>query len=272
MPILNPDYDPDWESRFDRTKNLVDKTHDQKHLNAMLNTTWCKYRTMAEIRDFHINVTKQRAEAHDLELTLIPHIDDDCTWDDISAVYRLLNNAIDEHLCRPARPPYQHPDGLDAFYDDDSAQRFTEYYKYTGFWDTPSACHLTIEYQENAAHVCFTLIPDGGTSPINMIEELATIVYHDELFERYEPNEVSWYAYHRSIRGVHGFEGFMQAVMSWDRRNRRFGRVEEWRHFACIPNSIVRTTEIDGDDRPEPLVRPRRHSKSSAAESISDEG
>ena len=271
MPILNPDYDPDWESRFDRAKNLVDKTRDQKHLNAMHHAFWCRYRTMAELRDFHINATKQRADAHDLELTLIPHIDDDCTWDDISTVYGVLNNAIDEYLCRPARPPYQHPDGLDAFLEDDSAQRFTEYYEYDGFWSR-SACHLTIEYQENAAHVCFTLIEKSGTSAINMMEDLATIVYRDLLVERYEPHEVSWYAYHRSIKGVYGFEGFMQAIMRWDRRYKSYGRVEEWRHFASIPVPIVRTTELDGDDRPEPLVRPRRRSRGAGDEATSDEG
>lgn len=257
MPILNPDYDPDWKSRFDRALNLVDRTHDQNHLNAMHHAFWCQYRTMAEIRDFHINATIQRADAHDLELTLIPHIDDDCTWDDISTVYSVLNNAIDEYLFRPARRPYRQPDGLDAFLDDTSAQRFTEHYEYDGF-QSRSACNLTIEYQENAAHVCFTLLENSGTSPINMMADLATIVYRDLLFGRYEPQEVSWYAYHRSTLRGFGFEGFIQAIMRWDRRYKSYGAVEEWRHFSSIPVPIVRTTEADGDDRPEPLVRPRR--------------
>jgi hypothetical protein len=270
MPILNPDYDPDWEARFDRAKNRVDKTHDQKHLTAMHHAFWCRYRTMAEIRDFHIDATKRRADAHALEITLIPHIDDDCTWDDISAVYNLLNDAIDEYLCRGGRPPYEHPEGLNAFFEDSDAQRFTEYYQYDGFWH-PSACHLTIEFQENGAYVCFTLLPSSGTSPVNMIEELATKVYKDELFERYEPHEVNWYTYHR-FSGTDGHEGFMQAMMPWDERRKEYGRVVEWRHFTSIPVSIVKTTVLDDADRPEPLVRPRQHLNNFAQETDIDEG
>lgn len=272
MPRLNPDYDPDWKSRWERTHSLVEATHDKRHLAAMHHAFWCQFKTMAEIRDFHLNDVKQRAEAAGLELTdAVPYIDDDCTWDDISTAYNAIDDAINEYLCRGARFPHKHPADLEGFSDDDnSAQRFTEYYKYAGYHNFPSACHLTVEYQENRAYVCFTLLPDAGTSPINMIEDLATLIYRDELADRYEPGEVSWFTYHR-FSGSFGHEGFMQARMTWDKRRKQFGRVE-WVHFNSVPTSIAKTTELDGDDKPEALVRERQYATERMQEANSNEG
>jgi hypothetical protein len=53
MPILNPDFDPDWKARFERAQRRVDATGKPEHLPAMQNAFWSRYRTMAEIRDFH---------------------------------------------------------------------------------------------------------------------------------------------------------------------------------------------------------------------------
>lgn len=270
MPILNPDFDPDWEARFDRAKSRVDATRDPKDLSAMHNAYWSRFRTMAEIRDFHINALKRHAEVSGLEVT-IPYIDDDCTWEDISTVYCHIHDAITDYITRGSRLLNNHPEGLRAFFEDDSAQRFTEYYEYVGFWNIPSCCQLTIEYQENEAHVCFTLLPNAGTSPINMIEELATMLYHNQLADRYDPEEISWYTYH-DFKGLWGHRGFMQAVLSWDKRYKKYTKVQ-WLRFASVPAAIAKTTALDGDEQPEPLVRPRQIAAATdnARESSSDE-
>jgi hypothetical protein len=253
MPILNPDFDPDWKARFERAQRRVDATGKPEHLPAMQNAFWSRYRTMAEIRDFHFDAVRRKADAWSLDVT-IPHIDDDCTWDDISLVYAHLDDAIDEHIARGGSLPHKNPEGLHAFFPDDSAQIFTEYYQYTGFWDFPSACYLTIEYQENEVHVCFTLIPDSGTSPINMIEELATSIYHDRLAGRYDPEDAKWYTYFR-FRGPGGNEGFIQAVLSWHKQRKKYAKVE-WRHFSSVPGVIAESADLEMDPQ-EPLVRLR---------------
>ena len=132
----------------------------------MHNAFWSRYRTMAEIRDFHFDAVRRKADIWDLEVT-IPHLDDDCTWDDIALVSSHIEDADAERHIAQGRLGHQNPEGYrHAFFPDDSAQRFTEYHQYTGFWDYPSACYLTIEYQEREVHVCFTLVPNAGTSPI----------------------------------------------------------------------------------------------------------
>ena len=264
MPILNPDFDPDWRASFERAKGRVDATHSADDLPAMHNAYWSQFRTMAEIRDFHIDLLRRKADAFGLEL-VVPRIDDDCTWEDISIVYSYLEDAINEQIAQRDKFPNKHPEGLNAFFDDDSAQRFTEYYQYTGFWDISSACHLTIEYQENEAHVCFTLLENAGTSPINMIETLATKVYHDELADRYDPEDVHWYTYHR-FGGLWGHEGFTEALLSWDRRCKRYTR-PQWMHFGAVPAAITKTTDIDGDAEHELVVRPRRNSAATGEQS-----
>ena len=253
MPLLNPDFDPDWKARFERAQRRVDATRNPAHLSAMYNAYWSRYRTMAEIRDLHFDAVRRKAEICGLEVT-IPHLDDDCTWDDITLVSAHLEDAINEHLAQEARLRHQNPEGLHAFFPDDSAQRFTEYYQYTGFWKFPSACYLTIEYQESEVHVCFTLIPNSGTSPINMIEELATSIYHDKLAGRYDPGEAKWYTYFR-FREPGGPEGFMQAVLSWDKQRKKYSKVE-WLHFSSVPAVIAESVEPETDPQ-EPLVRPR---------------
>lgn len=144
---------------------------------------------------------------------MLPELGDDCTWEEIGKVYGRGDDAINDHLAERYRKPYDHPADLNAFHDDDpDVQRFTERYEYVGFRKHSSVCILTIEYQEAEAHVCFTLVENGGTSPINMMEHLATIVYHEQFADRYEPEAVHWYAYFR-LRGLDGGEGFMEAIL-----------------------------------------------------------
>ena len=253
MPLLNPDFDPDWKARFERAKRRVDATGNPEHLSAMHDAFWSRYRTMAEIRDFHFDAVRRKADIWDLEVT-IPHLDDDCTWDDIALVSSHIEDAINEHITQGGRLGHQNPEGLHAFFPDDSAQRFTEYHQYTGFWDYPSACYLTIEYQEREVHVCFTLVLNAGTSPINMIEQLATSIYHDKLAGRYDPGEAKWYTYFR-FAGPGGHEGFWQAVLSWDKQRKKYTKVN-WRHFSSVPAVIAESAELDAEPQ-EPLVRPR---------------
>jgi len=242
MPKLTPTYDPDWGPRFDRALAQANASNDSEDVAAMHRAFWAQFRTMAEIRDFHFDSLRKSAEVRNLELVL-PELDDDCTWEEIAEAYGHGDNAINEYMAEGYRSPYAHPSNLDAFHDDDvDAQRFTDRYNYVGFWNTPSACILTIEYQENTAYVCFTLIENAGTSPINMMEELATIVYHERLADRYKHSDVHWYSYFR-FRGFTGHEGFMEAILNWDRKRRRYADVS-WNHFPSVPRIIGETANL----------------------------
>lgn len=256
MPIFNPEFDPDWQESFRRAKSKVDATRSADDLPAMHNAFWSQFRTMAEIRDFHINSLMRKAEAFGFELNL-PHVDDDCTWEEIIALNSYVDDAINDRIAYGNRPPRSHPEGLAAFLVDDGiGQRFTEYYEYDGFWDIPSACYLTIEYQEEEAYVCFTLLQIAGTSPVNMIETLATTVYRDHLADRYDPENIHWYAYVRLGRSSRN-EHCMQAVLTWDRRRKEYTSAH-WMHFGSAPPTIARIAELDDDAEQEPIVRPRR--------------
>ena len=253
MPKLNPTFDPDWKPRFDRALAKSNITHVADDVSTMHEAFWRQFRTMAEIRDFHFDALRKRAEGFGLDI-ILPVLDDNCSWEEIIAVYHRGSSAIDDSTLESYRPPYMHPDGLDAFCDDQpDAQRFTERYEYVGFWNTPSACIMTIEFQEAAAHVCFTLINRAGTSPINMIEELAAKVYHEHLADRYGPAQAHWYAYFH----IQTNEGFMEAELRWDRRANTYVS-QGWRHFGSVPQVITLTADLAAQRPDLPRVARRK--------------
>lgn len=244
---LHPNYDPDWESRFDEAEerfNHALKMRDPAAIaeaaQAQRMAYWAQFRTMAEIRDFHFDALRRHAEAEKLILVL-PDLRDDCTWEEINTAYRVAWDALDDQLAERMRPPYRHPEYLDAFYDEPGGHRFSTRYEYVGNWGAPGVCNLTIEYQEEHAHVCFTLLPNGGPSAINLMESLATRIYHEAFKERYEPTAIRWYAYFRRP-GIGGREGFMQAHLIWHRD--RYTTVESWHHYATVPRVIGETVYL----------------------------
>lgn len=259
MPKLNPEYDPDWQGRFDRALAKANASRSTDDVAAMHKAFWAQFRTMKQIRDFHFDSLRKKAEISGLEI-IFPELDDDCTWEEIAEAYGRGDDAINERYMERYKRPYAQPDGLEAFRDDErDAQRLIERLEYTGFWDSPSACIMMIEYQEQSAHVCFTLIKGAGTSAINMMEDLATMVYKDRLADRYDPNQVHWYAYYR-FRGISGHEGFMEANVRWDRRRKEY-QDASWMHFGSVSKVIADTAEL-ASPRPE---LPRVVSKASAS-------
>jgi hypothetical protein len=248
VPILNPEYDPDWKRRFDRALAKANASRTAEDVAVMHSAFWGQFRTMREIRDFHFDSLRRKAEVSGLEI-ILPELDDDCTWEQIAEAYGRGDDAINERYMEHYKKPYTQPDGLEAFGDDDAGiQRVVERLEYNGFWDSPSACVVTVECQEKSAHICFTLIMGAGTSPINMMEDLATMVYKERLADRYKPDEVHWYAYFH-FRGISGHEGFMEAGMRWDRKQKQY-KDASWMHFTSIPQVIADTADL-ADPRPD---------------------
>lgn len=265
VPILNPEYDPDWKGRFDRALAKVNASRNSEDLTVMHRAFWAQFRTMREIRDFHFDSLRKKAEVSGLEI-ILPEVGDDCTWEQISDAYGRGDDAINERYVTHYKKPYAQPDGLDAFGEDKaSTQRLVERLEYSGFWDSPSACIMTAEYQEKSAHICFTLIKGAGTSPINMMEDLATLIYKDRLADRYKPDQIHWYAYFH-FRGISGHEGFMEACMRWDRKQKHY-KDPSWMHFSSIPQVIADTVDL-ADPRPD---LPRVISKTPDSDEIPSE-
>jgi hypothetical protein len=265
VPILNPEYDPDWKGRFDRALAKANASRSSEDLAVMHRAFWAQFRTMREIRDFHFDSLRKKAEISGLEI-ILPEVGDDCTWEQIAEAYGRGDDAINERYMENYKKPYAQPEGLEAFGDDNEGiQRQVERFEYSGFWGSPSACIVTSEYQGKSAYICFTLILGAGTSPINMMEDLATMIYKDRLSDRYKPDQVHWFAYFH-FRGFTGHEGFMEACMRWDRKQKQY-KDPSWTHFASIPRAIAETADL-AEPRPD---LPRVISKTRESGEISPE-
>jgi hypothetical protein len=85
---------------------------------------------------------------------------------------------------------------------------------YIGFWGHPAKCGLEIEKKNKKIDVTLTELPDNpGTSVTNMVEQLATMVYHEFLYDTPVEN-IRWLE-HYPERGTLK-ESLDEVEMLWD--------------------------------------------------------
>jgi len=88
-------------------------------------------------------------------------------------------------------------------------------YCYKGFWNCDSICGLEIKrYGEKVTVILTELDHNPGTSVTNMVEQLATMVYHEYLYG--VPGEnITWVEHYPPLPSV-GKDTFDRVEMRWD--------------------------------------------------------
>lgn len=86
-------------------------------------------------------------------------------------------------------------------------------YNYKGYWGFDSKCGVEIKRDNDKVTVILTELPDNpGTSVTNMIEHLATMIYHQFLKDVLVEN-ITWIEHY--IESFAG-ETFDKVKMEWD--------------------------------------------------------
>jgi len=99
---------------------------------------------------------------------------------------------------------------------------------FKGFWGCDSKCGVAIERIDEKVKVTLTELPDNkGTSVTNMVENLATMVYHQFLHEVPVDN-IQWIEHYPANGRLREEASFSEVKMLWD--DERFSH-PEWKHI-----------------------------------------
>jgi hypothetical protein len=90
-------------------------------------------------------------------------------------------------------------------------------YHYKGYWNCDAKCDVEIKKEQRKVTVILTELPDNpGTSVTNMVEHLATKIYH-EFLSRTPIEDIAWIEHYPANRIRK--ETFDKVMMEWDGKN-----------------------------------------------------
>ena len=293
MPTPNPEYDPQWETKWRAAKFRVDAVGRNDNIHDMWTELEKRFST---IEEYHAELVKRLQlnfsdHAHVVE-ELFPL---DPAWSpaDMRAQYKVVSRELDYRswiaLVRK-RDRHRQPDGLTAFADPlrIGCDRRIERVRWGGLWGramSSSEAIVISELSPTEAHVCFLSPSVRGTFPNISSDEagyvqLPTVYYREVLAARYRPEQVTWYHYvttggFETNRSSLPFDAeshwwqFRRAQFVWEPTRRRrflwirreyaanfFCRCESWqsdKHYTSVPRSIGEAV-LRYDDDTLPIV------------------
>lgn len=276
MPTPNPEYDPQWETKWRAAKFRVDAVGRNDNVHDMWTELEKRYPTLEE---YHAALVERlrlnfpHVHEHTVE-ELFPFpldtADTACSPTSLRAQYAVVFRELQRRewsaLVRK-RVHHHQPPNLTAFADPPrtGCERHIERVRWGGLWGrvtSPSETIVISELSPTEAHVCFLSPSARGTSPNFSSDDegyvqLPTVYYREVLADRYRPEQVTWY--HYVTTG--GFEAnrnelpfdpwrhlweFRQAQFVWEpTRRQRF----LWIRRECVADFFHRRESWRCDER-----------------------
>ena len=210
MAILtpNPEYDPQWETKWLAAKCRVDAIGRDDNVRDMWTELEKRYPTTEEYHAELVNRLQFNFPDHAHAVEELFPLDPACSPADLraqsNAVLRELQHCDWVALVRKRNHHHQPPE-LTAFADPlrPGCKRRIERLRWGGLWGrvmSPSETIAILEMSPTEAHVCFLSPGARGTFPnISSDHEgyaqLPTVYYRAVLADRFQPEQVTWYHY-----------------------------------------------------------------------------
>ena len=278
MPIPNPEYDPQWETKWLAAKCRVDAIGRNDNVRDMWSELEKRYPTIEEYHAELVNRLQFNYPDHAHAVEELFPLDTACSPVDMRAQYKVVSRELDYRSWTALvhkRERHQQPPELAAFADPlpTGVERRVERVRWSACCGRELRASETLVVTERSpaeAHVCFLSPGVRGMSPHCSSDDegyaqLPTAYYHAMLADRYRPEQVTWYHYvttggfaaNRSDLPFDPWQHlcqFRRAQFVWEPTRRQrflwirreyaadfFHRRESWqsdKHYTSVPRSI----------------------------------
>lgn len=209
MPIPNPEYDPQWETKWRAARLRVDAVGRNDNLHDMWTELEKRYPTLEEYHGALVERLRLNfPDVHEHTVEELFPLGAACSPTTLRAQYAVIFRELQRRewsalVCE--RVHHHQPPNLTALVDPLSSgcERRVERVRWGGLWGramSPSETIAVSELSPTDAHVCFLSPSVRGTHPSPTDDQegyvqLPTAYYRAVLADRYRPEQVTWYYY-----------------------------------------------------------------------------